>query len=547
MKGSIAGKSKFDCAKTTLGGWCSCAAGRVNMRSGFSLFIAAMLLSACSAFSQPAPPPPPTATDRPTATAALRALPSDTPVDTATYTPAYTPSAAASPTATFTWTPGYTATITPLPTVGFVFDNWDVVDLPANIKDGIANPMIAFTNSNNRQTIANIATARPNTGIETLYLVSPARPGARIPILEVNSSARSRFFLAKSGAALSFVKAGADSRSSGLYILDLESGFSARVLPGDNPLVQRGFLVEPDWSPDGSQMAMAVATGYDMDIFLYPKDGAGRKNITSTGSYDWWPRWSPDGRFLSFVSDRAVCPSWIPGDANFCDALTVAPPAGGQVYVMEVDSGVVTPVSDIRVTEPPYWIHSSLLAFASGDQFNLLNPQRHIWQANISSGSVTRVRLQGSPDSASYLSESWSPDGQAVLVQIAQGLNQIVLMTVDGQLLQRDNQLDFPRFGMSAAWSPDGQRIAVGGSSGQCPYGVRVKRSDYSNIAAGNPPPSMCDPRFSPDSQFIVFTGVNPRVDGRNDVYSANFNGFGLNNLTADLRGQVELIGWVGG
>jgi hypothetical protein len=66
-------------------------------------------------------------------------------------------------------------------------------------------------------------------------------------------------------------------------------------------------------------------------------------------------------------------------------------------------------------------------------------------------------------------------------------------------------------------------------------------------VARGNPPPSMCDPVFSPNGAFVAFTGINPRVDGRVDIYTANFNGFGAVNLTVDLQGQIQLLGWVEG
>ena len=36
-------------------------------------------------------------------------------------------------------------------------------------------------------------------------------------------------------------------------------------------------------------------------------------------------------------------------------------------------------------------------------------------------------------------------------------------------------------------------------------------------------------------------------ADGRVDVYVAGPNGFGASNLTANLRGTVQLLGWVGG
>lgn len=508
-----------------------------------------LCLTACNALASPTATPTVTNTPSPTETPTATTIPTDlptetpTPTETATETPTITETPPPSETPTIT----PTASITPNPEVGFVFDNWDVVTIQDNVKDGIDNPMIAFINSNDQQTIANIATAQPNTGIETLYLVSPASPSIRIPIMELDSNTGSRIYLAERGNALAFVKVDTTRESNGLYILDLVSGLSARIMPGDNPLVQRGFFIEPDWSPDGSQMAMAVATGYDIDIYLYARDGAGRTNITNHGAYDLWPQWSPDGRFISFVSDRDVCPSWIPGEPEACDALVDPPPTGGQVYMLDVASGEITKISDVWVTEPPYWVNNGLLAFASGDQFDLLNPQRRIWLANVFTLQTREIRLQGDTDATSYLAEAWSPNGELVLVQLADVENQIVLMTADGELIQIDNELDFPRYGMSADWSFDGQRLAIGGSAGQCPYGIRVKGRDYSRIASGNAPPSMCDPVFSADGEFFAFTGVNPRVDGRIDVYFANLNGFGANNLTVDLQGQVDLIGWVGG
>jgi Tol biopolymer transport system component len=57
----------------------------------------------------------------------------------------------------------------------------------------------------------------------------------------------------------------------------------------------------------------------------------------------------------------------------------------------------------------------------------------------------------------------------------------------------------------------------------------------------------MCDPRYSPDSRWLAFTGVTPRVDGRVDVFVGNANGLSTVNLTGSLRGQIEMLGWVGG
>ena len=508
-----------------------------------TLLLTLLLLCGCSALSQLSPSATLTATRTATATATSTATPTATTIPSPTASPTITSTATDSPTPEPTLTPS----ITPLPLSGFVFDNWDVIAVPPDIKDGIQNQMIAYISANRQLSIANIATAQPATGVQTLYFASPTRLRGRIPVLEVNSTTGLEVFVPRSGNALAFVRTDGDIRSNGLYILDFATGFSARVLAGDNPLVQRGFYMTPSWSPDGTQLAMAAATGYDIDIYLYAADGSGRANITEHGSYDMWPSWSPDGRHIAFVSDRADCPSWIPGAPNFCDALSVPPPTGGQVYLYDLETGSVSRVADVAVSEPPYWINASLLAFASGDPFDLLNPQRRIWRADITSGDVREIRLPDSPAGASYLTESWSPSGAAVLTQIADSDNRLVLLSAESALIGDDDALDFPRFSMRAAWSPDGERIAVGGTAGQCPFGVRVRDRRFRSVANAGPPPTMCDPHYSFDGQFLAFTGVNPRVDGRNDIYVASANGFGATSLTSDLRGQVELIGWVGG
>ena len=123
----------------------------------------------------------------------------------------------------------------------------------------------------------------------------------------------------------------------------------------------------------------------------------------------------------------------------------------------------------------------------------------------------------------------------------------IVLATVNGVELGRISDLTFTRYGMTAAWSPDGTHVAIGGIRGQCPYGVVVVDNSLKSIARSNPPPTMCDPVYSPDSRFLAFSGINPKVDGRTDIYVANPNGLSLVNLTGSLRGQIDLLGWVGG
>jgi Tol biopolymer transport system component len=512
----------------------------------YILIVLMGLLASCSAFA-----PEPTATPSPTATAT--AIPTETSTPTASPTTTHTPTPTLTPTATDTPTITPTPSNTPLPTstpgqtVAFTLDNWQsLTNLPDIFQTGLPAPYVAFLNLNNRDQEGSVLTPQPGTGVQTLYFSPSANRAQRIAVLELPENTGERVYPSPSGTAVAYFIEGASGIVPGLYLANLPSGISARILPVSS-LVQRGFISEPVWSPDGQRMAIMLATAYATDIFTIDVNGDQSTNLTNSGAYDLFPAFSPDGRYLAFVSDRELCPTWTPEQPRTCDNTGAPPPVGGHLYTLELATGIVEKRSDIWLTDPPVWINNTQIGYAEGNPL-LGDRSRVLWTTNIVTGQTTEVRPQGSNNTPLMLAEAWSPDGTQVVYQNAGATTEIVVMDRNGQIQLSTEDFSYPRYGLQASWSPDGTRLALGGLNGQCPFGSTVMDGeDYTFIARSNPPPSMCAPIFSPNGQNIAFTGVSLNAfDGRADIYVANANGFGTVNLTGDLRGTMTLLGWVG-
>lgn len=511
------------------------------------LFVVAMLVSviaACTGADSPAatatPTNPPTATETdtaqptPTSTATLAPTATTTPTATATSTPTATHTAI--PTSTVTPTPVSTA----LPANQVVYDNLDTVDIPDNIRDGIDGPRVVFITQNDRDTVSNLSTAQPTNDLETVYYASPTVPGNRVAILEIRTSTGNQIFPAPAGNAIAYF---VPDINPGIYVLDVAFELTQRILAMPS-LTQRGFFSPPAWAPDGSRLTVAREDGYELDIYDYELSTGGWTNLTDHPAMDLWPVWSPDGRYLAFVSDRDICASWIPTDTNACDPDSDSF-NGGHVHVLDTTTNAVTKLSNQLVTEQESlrWINERQVVFAGGDPLALLTPTRTLWIGDVTTGSARQVPT---PTDLS-LSDAWSPDGNLVLYQSAGETSQVILSNTSGEVITTFDELGFARFSMVTDWSRDGSSIVIGGSGGQCPYGVRVlDGSTYNFLTRGRTPPSMCSPIYSPDSQFIAYTGINPTIaDGRTNIYVANANGRGAINITGDLRGATIVVGWV--
>ena len=285
---------------------------------------------------------------------------------------------------------------------------------------------------------------------------------------------------------------------------------TSRRAPRPEDLYRIAVPIDPRLSPDGAWVAFTVQQvaptfdGYRTSIWLAPTvaggaSGSESHRVTTAGRRDSSARWSPDGRWLAFLSDRRLQVEEEPGsptdreDVNQVHLLPIDQPGearrltdlprgvdgfawspDGRWLAVRSASHAADRAADARARrklgepkpgEPPardyrFFDH---LGYLDNSQGFIGHRTAHLWVVDATTGAARRLSdLESGIDGI-----AWSPDGRRIA--FTSGLardhdlwsrNRVLVVDVETGALteiagQTKGVYQAPR------WLPDGRTIAV--------------------------------------------------------------------------------------
>ncbi|HEU4766766.1 MAG TPA: protein kinase, partial [Pyrinomonadaceae bacterium] len=189
------------------------------------------------------------------------------------------------------------------------------------------------------------------------------------------------------------------------------------------------LVVRPELSPDGTRFVMRQPRHTQDDVVVVNRDGSNWRDLTNDRFFDRYPRWSPDGKSVAFVSDRS---------------------GRYEVWVLDADATKLRQVTfdSSGNTSFPVWSPDGTQIVFRRNFVNTVLDVNKPW-------AEENLRLLPLPAGEQrFLAWDWSPDGKRLIGNLS-GPPSVI-----GSLSLETNEYEkLTEFGASPMWLPDSTRF----------------------------------------------------------------------------------------
>jgi dipeptidyl aminopeptidase/acylaminoacyl peptidase len=323
----------------------------------------------------------------------------------------------------------------------------------------------------------------------------------------------------------------------GLLVLSAgaqETGKAAQATASSTPTIDQSLewkaAFNPKISPDGMRVVYELQkTNWEENAFernLWIADiAAGESHaLTSAKKSSTNAGWSPDGKWIAFLSDR-------PGQ------ITGTPDGKKQLYVISADGGEAQQLTKVEndVNALEWAPDSKRIAFSMTDpepkalkdrkekygEYSVVHADyqmMHLWTTEVPGGgaSVAEPKRLTDGDKFSVGEFSWSPDGTRIAFSAQRDADLISSETADLYVVTLSDGVvkkivSTPGPDTNPKWSPDGKWIAFETAAGAKYY--YYTNTKLAVVAAGGGTPQILTETFDEDPGLIGW--------GPNGIYFA--------------------------
>ena len=314
---------------------------------------------------------------------------------------------------------------------------------------------------------------------------------------------------------------------------------------------------DPQRSPDGKWVAYTVTRAIretdknDTDLWMVSWDGREQVQLTSTADAESRPRWSPDGKFMSFASSRpgaTAAQVWLLNRSGGEAAVLTDVKGGVADYAWSPDSKRLVLVvneadpknpasadaaKDATAGKPQKPIVVDRYSFKSDSGGYLRGERTHLYLFDIAAKKA-EILTAGSFDESS---PAWSPDGKQIAFIRRHGEGDVDkvpssdVFVIDARAGATPKRLTSSTAAASGrlSWSPDARWIAY-------QIGDELKYYAYVQSKLAIVPTTGGEPRMLTSNLDRSVTGASWTVDGSGLV-------FGVIDDRSQYVGRVSMAG----